>query len=24
MVSGGLGPIPRSAGGFVLPVRAGQ
>jgi len=24
MVSGGLGPIPRSASGFVLPVRTGQ
>ena len=24
MASGGLGPIPRSAGGFVLPVRTGQ
>jgi len=24
MASGGLGPIPRSGSGFVLPVRAGQ
>jgi Protein of unknown function (DUF1566) len=24
MAGGGLGPIPRSASGFVLPVRAGQ
>ncbi len=24
MASGGLGPVPRSTSGFVLPVRAGQ